>query len=129
LDRLDKALLVTDLEDSTALVESLGDTSMSNLGAVHDRIARDLLERWRGQEIDKTDGFLLLFDRVEDALGYADGYHSALVELSRLSDGPIRARAGLHYGRVILRENPPEDVAAGPNPSRLRASRSRSPHA
>jgi class 3 adenylate cyclase len=55
------ALLLTDLVDSTRAVERLGDAAASRLWEAHDRLARDLLRRWRGREIDKSDGFLLLF--------------------------------------------------------------------
>ena len=67
----------------------------------------DLLAAHGGLEIDKTDGFLLLFDDAETALAYAQAYHRGIAAL----DPPLKARAGLHVGGVILRENPAEDVA------------------
>ena len=106
------ALLLTDVVDSTQLAERLGDAAAAELGAVHDRVARDLLRAWRGREIDKTDGMLMLFDGAADALGFAVAYHAALAALPQ----PLRARAGLHVGTVILRHNPPEDVAHGAKP-------------
>ena len=57
----ERALLFTDVVDST-LVERLGDARAAELWAEHDRRARDLLARHRGREIDRTDGFFLLFD-------------------------------------------------------------------
>ena len=57
-----RALLLTDVVDSTPLSEELGDRAMADVWAAHDRAARDLLPMWRGREIDKTDGMLLLFD-------------------------------------------------------------------
>ena len=56
-----KALLLTDVVDSTRLAETLGDSAMAEVWAAHDRVARDCCA-WRGREIDKTDGMLLLFD-------------------------------------------------------------------
>mgnify|MGYP006354274325 FL=1 len=56
-----RALLLTDVVDSTMLSERLGDQAMAGVWAAHDRVARDLLPTWRGREIDKTDGMLLLF--------------------------------------------------------------------
>src|SRR2546423_11711209 len=55
-----RALLFTDVIDSTRLSARLGDAAMANLWAAHDRVARDLLRDWRGREIDKSDGMLLL---------------------------------------------------------------------
>ena len=43
-----KTLLVSDLVDSTRLVEQLGDERAAELLARHDRLARALLERSRG---------------------------------------------------------------------------------
>ncbi len=107
-----RALLLTDVVDSTQLSEAIGDEAMAQVWTAHDRAARDLLPRWRGREIDKTDGMLLLFDTAADAVGYALQYHQALAGLAV----PLKARAGLHVGPVILRENAAEDVARGAKP-------------
>ncbi len=107
-----RALLLTDVVDSTRLSEQLGDQAMAAVWAAHDRAARDLLPAWRGLEIDKTDGMLLLFEHAADAVGYALAYHRALGAMPV----PLKARAGLHVGPVILRENSPEDVARGAKP-------------
>src|SRR5207237_397059 len=107
-----KALLLTDVVDSTRLSEALGDTAMAAIWAAHDRASRALLDPWRGREIDKTDGMLLLFDNAADAVGYALAYHRALKTLPT----PVTARVGLHVGPVILRENAAEDVARGAKP-------------
>jgi len=104
-----KALLLTDVVDSTALSEQLGDKAMAEVWAAHDRAARDLLPRWRGREIGETDGMLLLFDTASEALQYALDYHQALRGLPV----PLQARAGLHVGPVMLRQNSAEDVARG----------------
>jgi predicted ATPase len=107
-----RALLLTDVVDSTQLSQRLGDRAMACLWAGHDRQARDLLPVWRGREIDKTDGMLLLFDSPADAVQYALAYHQALAGLQP----PLVARAGLHVGPVLLRENLPDDVARGAKP-------------
>ncbi len=111
-----KTLLLTDLVDSTKIVERLGDERAVGVSLRHDRVARDLVARFGGREIDKTDGFLLLFDHPADALACALAYHEALLELSRETGVQLRARAGIHEGEVFLRENPPEDVARGAKP-------------
>ncbi len=107
-----RALLLTDVVDSTKLLEELGDVAAAAVWAEHDRAARDLLHSWRGREIDKTDGMLLLFDAASDAAAYAMAYHRALGSFNP----PLRARAGLHVGPVILRANTPQDVARGAKP-------------
>jgi predicted ATPase/class 3 adenylate cyclase len=107
-----RALLLTDVVDSTKLSEAIGDQAMAEVWAAHDRVARDLLPQWRGREIDKTDGMLLMFDTAADAVYYALHYHHALADMAV----PLKARAGLHVGPVILRENSTEDVARGAKP-------------
>jgi len=61
-----RAVACLDLANSTALIETLGDARAAELFRGHDRLARDLLREHGGQEVDKTDGFLLLFDRAID---------------------------------------------------------------
>lgn len=107
-----RALLLTDVVDSTKLSQRLGDAESAGLWAAHDRAARDLLPVWHGREIDKTDGMLLLFDDARDAVGYALAYQKALGELVP----PLSARAGVHVGAVTLRDNSPADVALGAKP-------------
>ena len=118
-----RALLLTDVVDSTRLSEHIGDAAMAQVWAAHDRLARDLLPAHRGLEIDKTDGMLLMFDSAADALHYALAYHEGLAGLADLAAAlplalpwPLRARAGLHVGPVILRRNSADDVARGAKP-------------
>lgn len=113
-----RAVLLTDLVGSTALARGLGEARVAELWARHDRIARDLLHRFSGREIDKSDGFLLLFDDVPQAVAFASAYHAALAEIAVVESIPdgFAARAGIHYGLVTLRENPPEDVRRGAKP-------------
>jgi class 3 adenylate cyclase len=120
------ALLLTDLVDSAALAQRLGDEAMARVWTGHDRVARDLLRIWRGREIDKTDGFLLVFAEAADALGCVLAYQRALHALETAiqaalppGDGApprLQARAGLHVGEVTVRENPAADVALGAKP-------------
>lgn len=111
-----RAVLCADLVDSTALVERLGDIPASELIRRHDRLARDLLQRHRGQEIDKTDGFLILFNRAIDALAFGLEYQRALRQLGIEVGQPLRARVGIHLGEVLLWENALQDVAQGAKP-------------
>lgn len=109
-------LLMSDLVASTSLIERLGDERAAELSARHDRMARDLQRAHGAREIDKTDGFLLLFDRTTRAVLYAIAYHDALAALGEAMGVPLEARVGIHLGEVILRENTPEDIAGGAKP-------------
>jgi predicted ATPase/class 3 adenylate cyclase/Tfp pilus assembly protein PilF len=112
LEATPRALLLTDVVDSTRIGVELGDAASAQLWTAHDRVARDLLDEWHGREIDKSDGMLLLFDSAAQAVAYAMAYHAALAALRP----PLQARAGLHVGPVILRATPHADVARGAKP-------------
>lgn len=101
------ALVFADVVDSTRLVERLGDARAAEVWAAHDRRSRDLLARHHGREIDRSDGFFLLFDEAADAARFALAYHEAIADLA------LDARVGIHVGPVTLRENAPEDIARG----------------
>ncbi len=111
----DAALLLTDLVDSTLLSERLGDEAMSDVWKAHDRVSRDLLAAWAGTEINRSDGFLLRFASAADAAGYAVAYHRAIARLSP----PLAARAGLHIGTVIARDNHEQDLVLGAKATEL----------
>jgi class 3 adenylate cyclase len=111
-----RTLLLCDLVASTRLVERVGDAPAADLLARHDRFARDLLSIFHGREIDKSDGFLLLFERPIEAVRFALAYQAKLRELGAGLDSEMASRVGIHLGEVVLRENPPEDVARGAKP-------------
>jgi len=104
------ALLFTDAVDSTLTTQRLGDERALALWTEHDRRARDLLRRHHGREIDRADGFLLLFESAADAARHALDYHAAMAELG------LAARAGLHVGPVVLRPASAADIALGAKP-------------
>lgn len=111
-----RAVLVSDFVGSTALLEHLGDRRSAQLWSRVDRVFRDLLKQFSGREVDKTDGFLLLFERSLDAVCYAIAVHDALELLAAeegLAPERLKVRIGIHVGEVVLRPNHAEDVAAG----------------
>jgi len=106
-----RTLLLCDLVASTQFVERVGDRAAAELLARHDRFARELLSTFNGREIDKSDGFLLLFGRPIEAVRFAMAYRAKLRELGAAFDSAMTSRVGIHPGEVVLRENSPEDVA------------------
>jgi predicted ATPase/class 3 adenylate cyclase len=108
-----RAILVTDLVDSTALAARLSAEAASALGARMDAAVRGAIAAHGGREIDKTDGFLVVFDDVSAALACARAVHAALAEVGAAEGLDLVARAGIHRAPIVLRENPPEHVARG----------------
>jgi predicted ATPase len=108
----EQVLLMCDVVDSTQLTERLGDVEAARVWPLHDSRARALLATWRGREVDKTDGLFALFERVDDALGFAAGYHETLAGLHP----PMQARAAIHRAHVLVRQTPADEVARGAKP-------------
>lgn len=105
-----RALVFTDVVDSTALVERIGDERAAALWTEHDRRTRRLLALHQGREVDRSDGFFLLFELTSAAVRFATSYHRLLADLG------LAARVGVHLGPVTLRHNPPDEVARGAKP-------------
>lgn len=95
MDRVLATVLFTDIVDSTSQASASGDAAWRIKLDEHDRIARRLIEQYRGRLIKTTgDGVLAIFDGPGRAIRCALGLEAALARL-RLS-----VRAGLHTGEV-----------------------------
>ncbi|WP_448141686.1 putative peptide modification system cyclase [Stenotrophomonas bentonitica] len=108
-----RALLFTDLCDSVSLVEKMGDSAAAELFQQHDRLVLGLQQQWRGQQIDRSDGLFLLFERAIDGLGFALDYQRGLQDIGKERGIELRARAGLHVGEVLTWENSAEAIKVG----------------
>ena len=88
--------LFSDIEGSTRLLHELGDRYADLLGE-HRRKLRSAFARHGGVEVDtQGDAFFVVFSRATDAVAAAtDGQRA-------LSEGPIRARMGLHTGEPLV---------------------------
>ncbi len=111
-----RTLLLTDLVDSTGLVEKLGDTHAADLFREHDRLVLKLQQEWRGRLIDRSDGLLLLFERPIDGLGFALDYTRGLRDIGQARSLELQARAGLHVGEVLTWKNSDAAVLVGAKP-------------
>jgi len=111
-----RTLALCDLVESTALVERLGDRAAAELIRKHDRLARTLADRHGGREIDKTDGFMMMFERPVQAVAFALDYQRGLKQLNAAENTQLAARVGIHVGDVVVWDNSPDDVAKGAKP-------------
>jgi putative peptide modification system cyclase len=112
-----QTLLLCDLVGSTALVNRLGDARAAALMRRHDQLARAELKRHGGIEIDKTDGFLLLFEQPGRAVCFALAYQRALREAGVEYGVRLRARVALHADQLRSWSNSAQDVARGAKPT------------
>ncbi|MBL0162286.1 MAG: putative peptide modification system cyclase [Xanthomonadales bacterium] len=111
-----RTLLLCDLVESTALVERLGDREAAELIRKHDRLARTLADRHGGREIDKTDGFMMMFERPVQAVAFALDYQRGLRQLNAAENTSLSARVGIHVGDVVVWDNSSDDIARGAKP-------------
>lgn len=114
-----RSVVITDLCDSTAHVDALGDVRATELIRAHDRLLRGLIREHRGQEIDKTDGFLSLFERPIQAVAFALAYQRGLRAFSLDHGVELKARIGVHVGEVMTWQNDVADVAKGAKPTEV----------
>ena len=90
-------LLFTDIVDSTATVERVGDAAWRTMLLDHNDQMRAQLDRFRGREITTTgDGFVAVFD------GAARAVRCAAAMLAAAEGLGLPIRAGLHTGEVEL---------------------------
>ena len=90
------AIVLLDIIGSTAFVQKYGAVKAAKWFQYHDRLARNLCYRYSGREIDRSDGFLLSFDRTIDAVNFALAYQKKVPPKTKL-----QTRIGIHWGRVI----------------------------
>jgi len=96
-DRVLASLLFTDIVDSTARAESLGDRAWHELLAQHNQVAERVIDRMSGRLVKTTgDGLLAVFDGAERADRAALAIRGALASLD------LRIRAGVHSGEIEL---------------------------
>ncbi|MEL7207334.1 MAG: adenylate/guanylate cyclase domain-containing protein [Actinomycetota bacterium] len=94
------AVMFTDIEDSTALTEEMGDESWHKVLTRHRKVVRRCIDDNRGEEVKtQGDGFFIRFDTAPDAV------HCALAIQGRLSRRRYRdlppLRIGIHAGEAV----------------------------
>jgi adenylate cyclase len=97
------AILFSDIEDSTALNEQLGDRAWVRLIDRHDKMIRKLVNQHSGHVVkSQGDGYMVAFARAQQAVACAAGVQRALRDGA--GRGPlIRVRIGIHMGKSVRR--------------------------
>jgi adenylate cyclase len=94
-------LLLTDIVDSTAVTEKLGDERARELFLNHDRSVRSALAANRGLEVKHTgDGILAVFESVADALTCAVDIQRTLRTVTDEDNG-LNIRVGMTSGEPL----------------------------
>ena len=90
------AIVLLDLIASTAFVQKVGALRAAEWLQFHDRLTRSLLYKYNGREIDRSDGFMLSFERAVDAVNFALYYQEQIPPKIKLN-----TRIGIHWGSVV----------------------------
>ena len=102
----DRALLFTDIEASTALLQRVGHPRYVGLLDQHHRILRAAIEQHEGHEIqNEGDSFVVLFASVGDAVAAAITAQHDLRAGPWPADGSVSVRMGVHEGEVGVSES------------------------
>ena len=98
-------ILFSDIEESTALNERIGDRAWVKLIGSHDKLVQKLVQRHEGHVVkSQGDGFMIAFSRAEEAVRCAvDLQHALHKDGKRRRHNEIRVRIGIHMGRSVRR--------------------------
>ena len=95
-------LLFSDIIDSTATNERLGDTAWMALLREHNKVIREHVAANDGYEVKSMgDGFMLAFKSARDGLNCALGIQRAIAARNHSADEPVEIRIGLHTGEAV----------------------------
>jgi len=98
-------ILFSDIEESTALNERIGDRAWVKLISAHDKLVSDLVQRRSGHVVkSQGDGFMIAFARAEQAVRCGIDLQRALRrDANRKRHEEIHVRIGIHMGRSVRR--------------------------
>lgn len=98
-------ILFSDIEESTALNERIGDRAWVKVIEAHDKLVRRLVNNYSGHVVkSQGDGFMIAFARAADAVRCGLDIQRALArDAKRKSHNGIRVRIGIHQGRSVRR--------------------------
>lgn len=93
-------ILFTDIEESTALNERIGDRAWVRLIGKHDKMVRRHVQRYSGHVVkSQGDGFMVAFAQPDQAVYCGRDIQRSL----RSQSNRIRVRIGIHMGKSVRR--------------------------
>lgn len=106
LDSALRAVMFTDIVDSTGMIERLGDERSVEMVRAHDSMVRRALQDCGGREVKHTgDGIMASFADIDAALRCARGIQSAFDAFNLASAEKLRLRIGIHAGEPVEDSN------------------------
>ncbi|MDT5140623.1 MAG: hypothetical protein QOD58_4885 [Mycobacterium sp.] len=98
-------ILFSDIEESTALNERIGDRAWVKLIGAHDKLIQERVRKREGHVVkSQGDGYMVAFARAEQAVRCSIEVQNALIkDAQRRRHEEIRVRIGIHMGRSVRR--------------------------
>lgn len=94
------AIMFSDIEESTALNERIGDRAFVRLIGKHDKSVRRHVDKHQGYVVkSQGDGFMVAFTKPEQAVRCSIDIQRSLAK----QPNGIRVRIGIHSGKSVLR--------------------------
>ena len=103
------AIVLTDIIGSTKFVQRNGSRTSAQWFGAHDKAVMNFIARHEGQLIDASDGHLMMFASVTNAISFAFDYKKYL----RKKKFPFRSRVGIHWDRMLIVKSEAHMVRAG----------------
>ena len=103
------AIVLTDIIGSTKFVQRVGAKQAAIRFSQHDRLVLALIATHNGQWVDNSDGHLMYFNTVQDAIGFAFSYKKKLRDFGF----PFRSRVGIHWDSMIILKTSEKLVRGG----------------
>ena len=92
------SVVLTDIIASTKFVEKYGAHKAAHWFSAHDKMVLSYITLHNGQWIDNSDGHLMYFASVSDAIAFACDYKKALIR----HKFPFASRVGIHWDKMII---------------------------
>jgi adenylate cyclase len=98
-------ILFSDIEESTALNERIGDRAWVKLIGAHDKLIQERVRKREGHVVkSQGDGYMVAFARADQAVRCSIEVQDALSkDAQRRRHEEIRVRIGIHMGRSVRR--------------------------
>ena len=103
------AVVLTDIIGSTKFVQRVGAKQAAIRFSQHDRLVLSLIANHNGQWVDNSDGHLMYFNTVQDAIAFAFSYKKKLRDFGF----PFRSRVGIHWDSMIILKTSEKLVRGG----------------
>ena len=103
------AIVLTDIIGSTKFVQKNGSHVAAKWFGVHDKAVMNFIARNNGQLVDASDGHLMYFGTIQDAISFAFMYKEYL----RKNRFPFKSRVGIHWDKMLIVKSEEHLVRAG----------------